>query len=77
MKPKAGTGWCEAEVLVGKKGDEKIEKKRQNLKAGEKGKLMNEFQCGLNVTFSFEKGFVPDYIQYKDEFGIGKKFLGQ
>ena len=77
VNAKAGTGWCEAEVLVGKKGDEKIEKKRQNLKAGEKGKLMNEFQCGLNVSFSFDKGFVPDYIQYKDEFGIGKKFLGQ
>ena len=77
VNAKAGTGWCEAEVLVGKKGDEKIEKKRQNLKAGEKGKLMNEFQCGLNVTFNFDKGFVPDYIQYKDEFGIGKKFLGQ
>ena len=74
---KAGTGWCEAEVLVGKKGDEKIEKKRQNLKNGEKGKLMNEFQCGLNVSFSFEKGFVPDYIHYKDDFGEGKKFLGQ
>ena len=77
VKPKAGTGWCEAEVLVGKKGDEKIEKKRQNLKSGEKGKLMNEFQCGLNVSFSFEKGFVPDYIHYKDDFGEGKKFLGQ
>ena len=77
VNAKADTGWCEAEVLVGKKGDEKIEKKRQNLKAGEKGKLMNEFQCGLNVSFSFDKGFVPDYIQYKDEFGIGKKFLGQ
>ena len=77
VNAKAGTGWCEAEVLVGKKGDEKIEKKRQNLKVGEKGKLMNEFQCGLNVTFSFDKSFVPDYIQYKDEFGIGKKFLGQ
>ena len=38
---------------------------------------MNEFQCGLNVSFSFDKGVVPDYIQYKDEFGIGKKFLGQ
>lgn len=77
VTPKAGSGWCEAEVLVGKKGDEKIEKKRQNLKAGEKGKLMNEFQCGLNVTFSFEKGFVPDYIRYKDDFGEGRKYLGQ
>ena len=74
---KATGGWCAAEVLVGKKGDEKIEKKRQNLKAGEKGKLMNEFQCSLNVSFTFGKGFVPDYVEYKDEFGIGRKYLGQ
>ena len=74
---KASGGWCEAEVLVGKKGDEKIEKKRQNLKKGEMGKLMNEFQCGLNVSFSFAKDFIPDYIEYKDEYGIGRKFLGQ
>lgn len=74
---KAGSGWCEAEVLVGKKGDEKIEKKKQAIKAGTKGKLMNEFQCSLNVTFSYGKDFVPDYVQYKDEYGIGRKFLGQ
>ena len=74
---KAGSGWCEAEVLVGKKGDEKIEKKKQNIKPGTKGKLMNEFQCSLNVTFNFSKGFVPDYVEYKDEFGIGRKYLGQ
>ena len=74
---KAGSGWCEAEVLVGKKGDEKIEKKKQNIKAGTKGKLMNEFQCSLNVSFSFAKGFVPDYIEYKDEYGIGRKYPGQ
>ena len=74
---KASGGWCEAEVLVGKKGDEKIEKKKQAIKAGTKGKLMNEFQCSLNVSFSFGKDFVPDYVEYKDEFGIGRKFLGQ
>lgn len=74
---KATGGWCEAEVLVGKKGDEKIEKKKQAIKAGTKGKLMNEFQCSLNVSFSYGKDFVPDYVQYKDEFGIGRKFLGQ
>ena len=77
VKAKAGKGWCESEVIVGKKGQEKVEKKRKNLKAGEQGKLMNEFQCGMDVSFSFEKGFVPDYIHYKDEFGEGKKFLGQ
>ena len=71
---KGNTGWCEAEVLVGKKGDEKIEKKQKKFKG--KGKLMNEFQCSVNVSFSFPAGFVPDYIHYKDEFGEGKKFLG-
>jgi hypothetical protein len=72
---KGNSGWCEAEVLVGKKGDEKIEKKKQSFKG--KGKLMNEFQCSVNVSFSYGKDFVPDYIEYKDEFGIGRKFLGQ
>ena len=71
---KGDTGWCEAEVLVGKKGDEKIEKKQKKFKG--KGKLMNEFQCSVNISFSFPGGFVPDYIHYKDEFGEGKKFLG-
>ncbi|MCQ2106223.1 MAG: hypothetical protein MJZ26_10575 [Fibrobacter sp.] len=74
---KVSGGWCEAEVLVGKKGQEKIEKKKQAIKKGQKGKLMNEFQCSVNVSFSYDKSFVPDYIEYKDEFGIGRKFLGQ
>jgi hypothetical protein len=72
---KGNSGWCEAEVLVGKKGDEKIEKQKKSFKG--KGKLMNEFQCSVNVSFSYGKDFVPDYIEYKDEFGIGRKFLGQ
>ena len=72
---KGNSGWCEAEVLVGKKGDEKIEKQKKSLKG--KGKLMNEFQCSVNVSFSYGKGFVPDYVEYKDEYGIGRKFLGQ
>lgn len=74
---KVGSGWCEAEVIVGKKGQEKIEKKKQAIKAGTKGKLMNEFQCSVNVSFSYAKDFVPDYVEYKDEFGIGRKYLGQ
>ena len=71
---KGNTGWCEAEVLVGKKGQEKIEKKKQSFKG--KGKLMNEFQCSVNISFSFPASFVPDYIEYKDNFGIGRKYLG-
>lgn len=70
-------GWCEKEELVGPKNNQKIEKKKKNFKKGEKGKLMNEFQCSANIAFSFPKGFVPDYIEYKDEFGMGKKFLGK
>ena len=72
---KGNSGWCEAEVLVGKKGDEKIEKQKKSFKG--KGKLMNEFQCSVNVSFSYGKGFAPDYVEYKDEYGIGRKFLGQ
>lgn len=72
---KAGSGWCEAEVVVGKKGQERVEKKQQKNKG--KGKLLNEFQCSASISFTFAKGFVPDYIEYKDEYGIGRKFLGQ
>ena len=72
---KGNSGWCEAEVLVGKKGDEKIEKQKKSFKG--KGKLMNEFQCSVNVSFSYGKGFVPDYVEYKDEYGVGRKYLGQ
>lgn len=72
---KGGNGWCEAEVVVGKKGQERVEKKKQNHKG--KGKLLNEFQCSANISFSYDKDFVPDYIEYKDEFGIGRKYLGQ
>lgn len=70
-----GKGWCEAEVIVGKKGQEKIEKKQKPFTG--KGKLMNEFQCSVNVAFNYAKGFVPDYVEYKDEFGVGRKYLGQ
>ncbi len=70
-----GNGWCEAEVIVGKKGNERIEKKRASFKG--KGKLMNEFQCGVPVSFSFSSGFVPDYVEYVDEYGRGRKYLGQ
>lgn len=70
-----GKGWCEAEVVVGKKGDERVEKKKAPFK--DKGKLLNEFQCGVPVAFSFSQGFVPDYVEYIDEYGRGRKYLGQ
>ncbi len=70
-------GWCEKEELVGPKNNQKIEKKKKPFKKNEKGKLMNEFQCSANIAFSFPKGFVPDYIEYTDVYGSGKKFLGK
>ncbi|MCK9183063.1 MAG: hypothetical protein M0P13_09335 [Fibrobacteraceae bacterium] len=71
----SGSGWCEAEVVVGKKGNEKIEKKKTPFTG--KGKLMNEFQCSVNVSFAYGAGFVPDYVEYKDQYGVGRKYLGQ
>lgn len=71
----AGSAWCEAEVVVGKKGDEKVEKKKAAFKG--EGKLLNEFQCSANVAFTFPSDFVPDYVEYKDEMGVGRKYLGQ
>lgn len=70
-----GSGWCEAEVVVGKKENVKVEKKKASFKG--KAKLMNEFQCSANIAFSFDSDFVPDYVEYKDEMGIGRKYLGQ
>lgn len=70
-----GKGWCDAEVIVGKGDKMKVEKKQQPFTG--KGELMNEFQCSVNVSFSFPSGFVPDYVEYKDQFGIGRKYLGQ
>lgn len=72
---KGNKGWCEAEVIVGKKGQEKVEKKQKPFTG--KGKLMNEFLCSVNVSFSYANGFVPDYIEYKDQYGVGRKYLGQ
>ncbi len=70
-----GKGWCDAEVIVGKGDNQKVEKKQKPFTG--KGKLMNEFQCSVNVAFSYPNGFVPDYVEYKDQYGIGRKYLGQ
>jgi hypothetical protein len=70
-----GKGWCDAEVIVGKGQNQKIEKKQKPFTGI--GKLRNEFQCSVNVSFTYSNGFVPDYVEYKDQFGIGRKYLGQ
>lgn len=70
-----GKGWCDAEVVVGKGDNMKVEKKQKPFTG--KGELRNEFQCSVNVAFNYDKGFVPDYVEYKDQYGIGRKYLGQ
>lgn len=70
-----GKNWCEAEVITGPKGAEKVETKQKPFK--EDKKLLNEFKCSVQISFSYSQGFVPDYIEYKDQFGIGRKYLGR
>ena len=38
-------------------------------------RLDTEKDCTTKLTFSFDSDFVPYYIQLKNEFGIGKKYL--
>ena len=71
----SGAGWCIAEVIEGKGDNERVVPKKQSFKG--KGKLLNEFQCGVMVSFSYDKDFTPDYVIYKDEYGEGRKYLGQ
>jgi hypothetical protein len=62
------SGWCT--------GVDPMKPTKEKLKNGS-GKLLDEGTCSVNVEFSFDSGFVPDYIEYKDGFGLGRKFLGQ
>lgn len=62
-----GSGWCSSTDPEGKK-KEKLDKK---------GKLLNEGQCSANIAFSYGAGFVPDFVEYKDQYGMGRKYLGQ
>ena len=71
---KGNTGWCEQEVLVGKKGEERIEKKQKAFKG--KGKFMVGGKCSLILSATYAKDFVPECIEYKDSDGIGRKYLG-
>ncbi|HSQ43018.1 MAG TPA: hypothetical protein VLM37_12130 [Fibrobacteraceae bacterium] len=64
----AGSGWCS--------GADTMKPTKEKLVNG-KGKSLNEGTCSVMVEFSFEKGFVPDYVEYKDNFGTGRKYLGQ
>lgn len=61
-------GWCT--------GNDPIKPVKEKLKGG-RGKLLDEGTCSINVSFSYGGDFVPDYVEYKDQFGVGRKYLGQ
>jgi len=44
---------------------------------GSVGKLLSELMCLVKISFSYPKGFIPDYVDYKDENNnMGRKYLG-
>jgi hypothetical protein len=44
---------------------------------GSVGKLLSELTCLVNISYSYPNGFIPDYVDYKDENNsIGRKYLG-
>jgi len=64
----ANTGWCS--------GNNPLKPTKEKLVAG-KGKLLDEGTCSIAVSFSYGSDFTPDYVEYKDQFGVGRKYLGQ
>jgi hypothetical protein len=62
-----GVGWCSTSDPEGKK----------KAPLDKKGKLLNEGQCSATINFTFPRGFVPDFVEYKDQYGQGRKYIGR
>jgi hypothetical protein len=63
-----GGGWCQMSDHLGKM--------RSQFK-GSVGKSLSELQCQAKISFTYPKGFVPDYIEYVDASNnIGRKYFG-
>jgi hypothetical protein len=61
-------GWCFANDHLGKK--------RTQFK-GSVGKLLSENSCQARLSFTYPRGFIPDYIDLRDkDNNIGRKYLG-
>ncbi|MDR0516779.1 MAG: hypothetical protein LBH25_06990 [Fibromonadaceae bacterium] len=68
MAKYTGGGWCFMSDHEGKK--------KSQFK-GSVGKLLSENQCQAKVSFSYSGGFVPDYVDIKDQDNnIGRKYFG-
>lgn len=61
-------GWCT--------GNDPIKPTKEKLSGG-RGKMLNEGTCSVNLSFSYGSDFIPDYVEFKDQFGTGRKYLGQ
>ncbi|NLB62649.1 MAG: hypothetical protein GX801_00895 [Fibrobacter sp.] len=61
-----GVGWCT--------GTDAEAKTKERL-AG-KGRLLDEKQCSADIVFNYGRDFTPDYVEYRDNFGVGRKYLG-
>jgi len=65
---KVGAGSCYTNEI---EGDKKAPIK------GTVGKLLTEKMCLVKLSFSYPKGFVPNYVDYKDaNNNIGRKYFG-
>jgi len=65
---KGVTGWCS--------GPNALKPTKEKFVDG-KGKSLSEGTCSVQVSFTYPQGFVADYVEYKDKFGIGRKYFGQ
>jgi len=63
-----GGGWCNMSDHLGK---------MKSQFKGSVGRLLSELICNAKISFTYPKGFIPDYIEVKDkDNNIGRKYFG-
>ncbi len=68
-----GGGWCSVDKVVNG-----LFKATNVPFKGSEGELRTEKTCNAKFSFSHQKDFVPDYVEYKDSNNnIGRKYFGQ
>jgi len=68
-----GGGWCSIDKVVNG-----LFKATNVPFKGSEGELRTEKTCNAKFSFTHQKDFVPDYVEYKDsDNNIGRKYFGQ
>jgi len=68
-----GGGWCSVDKVVGG-----LFKATNVPFKGSEGELRSEKTCNAKFSFSHQKDFIPEYVEYKDnDNNIGRKYFGQ